>query len=119
MKKLDLLDKLLILVVLWFVLGGSLPSIGGAKPTAATYTYDKSVTVVPAPVQAALDKLNRRGIMATLDEVGPGEVADQYKVSRPAAIAVGLPAFVVMGGNKVIRVVKDPKTEAAALEAVP
>lgn len=116
--KFDLLDKLLILTVVWFMLGGQLPHlVQPDKPTAVTYTYDKDVTAVPNPVKAALDKLNRAGIMATLDEVGPGEVPEQYKVSRPAAIAAGLPAAVVMAGEKVLRVVKNPTTTEQVTEA--
>ena len=114
----SLLPLILFAVFAWLALGGGLPSFTApAKPTAVVYTYDKDVTAVPNPVKAALDKLNRAGIMATLDEVGPGEVPEQYEVSRPAAIAAGLPAAVVMGGDKVLRVVKNPTTIEQVTEA--
>lgn len=119
MGNLTTTQKLLILLAAWWLLGGKLPSvIAPSKVSAVTYTYEKSTTgSVPPPVLAALDKLNRAGIMATNDEVNDGAPPDQYKVSRPAAVAAGLPALVVMGGDKVLRVVKDPRTEAAVMEA--
>lgn len=111
------------LIVLLLV--GPVLDIGGlvapVKPTAVTYVYEKDDSVVPSPVAAALDKLNRQGIMATRDEVdttdGTDPVPDQYKVSRPAAVAAGLPSLVVMAGDKVLRVVKSPTTEAQVMEA--
>jgi hypothetical protein len=121
--KIDFIDLLLVAVIALLVLG---PWGGVAGPstkvTAVTYTYDDKQHGVPPPVAAALNTLNRQGIVATLDEVdttdASGEVPDQYKVSRPAAIAAGLPSLPVMAGGKVLRVVKDPKTfeavEAAA-----
>lgn len=100
---------------------GGMPVIGPSKATAVTYTYDDKQHTVPAPVSAALDKLNRQGIEADLDEVdtndASGEVPEQFKVSRPAAKEAGLPALVVMAGGKVVRVVKAPKTEEAVIEA--
>lgn len=91
------------------------------KATAVVYTYEKDQGVVPSAVAVALDKLNRQGIRATEDEVdnvdGTNEVPDQYKASRPAAKQAGLPALVVLGGDKVLRVVKAPTTQAAVLEA--
>lgn len=95
--------------------------VPATRPTAAMYTYEKDSGSVPAPVLAAMSTLNSQGIIATNDEVdttdGVSEVPDQYKVSRPAAVKAGLPALVVMGGDKVLRVVKSPTTEAAVLEA--
>lgn len=89
--------------------------------TAVTYTYDDKQHSVPPPVAAALDKLNRQGITATLDEVdtldASGAVPEQYKASRPAAVAAGLPALVVMAGEKVRRVVPKPTTAEQVEEA--
>lgn len=90
--------------------------------TAATYVYEKDTTAVPTGVQTAFDKLNRKGIVATpfeqdtTDETG--ETPEQYKVPLAAARSAGLPALAVTSKTKVIRVVKDPKTEAQVLEAV-
>lgn len=91
-------------------------------PTAATYIYEKDETAVPAPIQAALNKINlEKKIVATLidDDIvdGTGQIPEQYKAAIPAARAAGLPALVVMAGKEVLRVVKDP-TEAKVLEAV-
>lgn len=125
MKDWSITDRLLVLAIAWLLLGGNVPGLPSfaTKPTAVVYTFEKDSGSVPPPVLAALDKLNRQGIVATNDEVdtpdGTGDVPDQYKVSRPAAVAAGLPALVVMGGDKVIRVVKPvPDTEAGCLEAV-
>jgi hypothetical protein len=88
------------------------------KATAATYVYERLDTDVPNGVHTALDKLNRRGVMATLfedDETIPA----QYRVAVPAAREVGLPALVVQNGEKVLRVVKAPTTETAVLGAAP
>jgi hypothetical protein len=109
----------LLLLGAWMLLSGGGSS---APPSAVVYTYEKDTDIVPAPVIAALNAINRAGIRATLDEVGttdgPGDVPDQYKVSRPAAIAAELPALVVLSGDKVSRVVKAPQTQADVLEAV-
>jgi hypothetical protein len=121
----DLIDLLVVCCLLLLAFGRfegcALPAIG-QKATAATYTLDDKQHSVPPPVSAALNKLNRQGILATVDEVdttdGSSDVPDQYKVSRPAAIAAGLPALVVMSGEKVLRTVKDPRTEEAVMEAV-
>lgn len=124
--KLDFIDAVLLLIVALLAFGRmegcNLPTLV-TKATAATYTYDDKAHVAPAAVRAALNTLNRRGIIATEDEVdtldSTGAVPDQYKVSRPAAVAAGLPALVVMGGERVLKVVKDPKTEEDVLKAVP
>lgn len=115
-------QKLLILLAAWLLLSGKLPSISApSKVTAAVYTYEKNDGGIPPPVSAAINTLNRQGIVATHDEVdttdGDDQVPDQYKVSRPAAVAAGLPALVVMAGDKVLRTVKAPKTEVEVLEA--
>ena len=94
------------------------------KPaTAAHYIYEKDKTAPPAQVLVALDKINREKKIIANDfdqniVDGTGQVPDQYKVSIPAAIAAGLPALVVMSGDVVLRVVKDPRTTEAVLEAV-
>ena len=119
----DKLAPLLMLAVgLWLLLGdGCTLPIVVAKPTAATYIYEKDDTTVPPAIAAALDKLNTAGIRANIFEEdttdGAGEVPDQYKLALPAAKAEGLPALVVEGGGRVLRTVKDPKTEEAVLEA--
>lgn len=122
LKPLDYLVALLILstmLVPWDGCGVVAPT----KATAVVYTFEKDQTAVPSAVRAAINTLNRRGIVATEDEVdstdGDAQVPDQYKVSRPAAVAAGLPALVVLAGDKVLKVVKDPRTDAAVLEAAP
>lgn len=128
MKDWSLTDRLLALALLWIVLGGQLPGCPTLSPsvqaTAATYVYEKDDGSVPPPVLAALNRLNRERKLAatafeddTLD--GQGQVPDQYQVPLAAAQEAGLPALVVTGGDKVLNVVKDPKTEEAVMEAVP
>lgn len=117
----------------WIVAGGNpgpAPPGPGPQPpdtppkvTAVTYVYEKDETPVPAPVQAALNRLNReRGITATLFEDdttdGRNEVPEQYKTALAAAKESGLPSLVVQAGDKVISVVNAPTTEAQVLEAV-
>lgn len=93
------------------------------KPTRVTYVFEKDVKNTPRVVAAALQKINaaKSGIVAsefeedTLD--GQGEVPDQYKIALAAAREKGLPALVVQSGEVVLRVIKDPTTEAAVLEA--
>lgn len=90
--------------------------------TAVVYTFDDKQHSVPPPVSAALNMLNRQNIKATLDEVDTtdttGEVPEQYKISRPAAVAAGLPALVALAGGKVRRVVPKPMTEEQVLNAI-
>lgn len=93
------------------------------KATAATYVYEKDDTAVPPPVLAGLNRLNReKKLLATLFEDdttdGTGEIPEQYKVSLAAARQAGLPALVMTAGDKVLRVVKAPKTEQAVMEAL-
>lgn len=117
--------EMALLAVAAFLLfsGDGLPVIG-SKATAATYVYEKDQTgSVPGPVLVALDKLNRdKNILATTFEDdtldNTGETPAQYKVPLKAANDAGLPSLVVTAGAKVLKVVKDPKTEAAVLEAV-
>ncbi len=100
-----------------------LPSIV-SKATQATYVYEKDTTGIPNEVATALNKLNReRKILATPHEHdtknGNQTIPAQYKIAVPAAEAAGLPALVVQAGDRVLKVVKSPTTEAAVLEAVP
>jgi pyruvate carboxylase len=105
--------------------GRGLPDWGGwlvaTKPDAVTFVFEKDSNGPSAPVMSALNKLNRSGILATSHEIdtldGTSEIPDQYKHVVPAAKEAGLPALVVSGNGKVIRVLKDPKTEEAVIEA--
>ena len=112
-----------VLLLLTSGKGCVVPVIAPAKATAATYVFEKDSTGIPGAVLSAINKLNRRGITATNHEVdtvdGSGEIPDQYKVPVAAAKVAGLPSLVVTAGEKVLAVVKDPKTEEAVLEAVP
>jgi hypothetical protein len=102
----------------------SIPVIVPSEPaTAATYVYEKDDTAISAEVAAGLNRLNReKKVIATVFEDdtrdGSGEVPDQYKVPLASAQGAGLPALVVTSGDKVLKVVKDPKTEAEVMEAV-
>jgi hypothetical protein len=93
------------------------------QATAATYVYEKDDTAVPAGVSTGLNRLNReKGVIATLFEEdttdGDGDVPDQYRLPLSAAQNAGLPALVVTNGEKVLGVVKDPRTEEAVWGAV-
>jgi hypothetical protein len=126
LKPEDLMDALILACLALWAIGGvkgcALPVVF-TKADAATYVYEKDQTAIPSPVLAALDKLNRRGVRATTfddDTVdGAGQTPDQYKAPLKAATEAGLPALVVTAGEQVLRTVKDPRTEAAVLEAVP
>jgi hypothetical protein len=119
------LPWLLLALVGWSLMTGG----GGAntttdKPTAATYVYEKDDTAIPSEVKVAIDKLNRRDdFVASLFEDdtvnGEGQVPAQFALALDAAKKAGEPALVVQAGDKVVRVVKAPMTEAAVLEAVP
>lgn len=93
------------------------------KPTGIVYVYEKDQGGVPSPVSVALDKLNRKGILATTFEEdtvdGTGQTPDQYRVPLKAAQEAGLPAVVATNGDKVLRVVKAPTQEAQVLELAP
>lgn len=94
------------------------------KTTRVTYVFEKDQKNTPRPVAAALQRINASGsgVVATEFEEdttdGDGQVPDQYKVALEAARKAGLPALVVQSGDTVLRVVKDPTTEAAVLEAL-
>ena len=108
----------------WPFVGGVLPSIlPASEVTAVTYVYEKDDGGVPSPVTAALDKLNEQGIVATTvdeDVISPvtGLIPKQYAEVIPAARTAGLPGLVVIAGEKVLKVIKSPTTEAEVLEAV-
>jgi hypothetical protein len=91
------------------------------KVTKVTYVWDREKTAIPRPVGVALNQLNTQGILASEIEEsitdGEGQVPDQYKVAIEAAKKAGLPCLVVQAGDEVIRVVSDPKTLEAVLEA--
>ena len=100
------------------------PVVAPASATAAVYVYEKDETPVPSYVASALNKLNReRKVVATLFEAdqydGTGEVPAQYRLALQAARKAGLPAMVAMAGTTVLRVVVNPASEAAVMEAVP
>lgn len=126
MKPLKLWEIALLFAAGWLAFGGGIGVPGlTTKATAAVYVYEKDQTgSVPGPVLVALDKLNReKKILATTFEDdttdNTGETPEQYKIPLAAARTAGLPALVVSAGAKVVRTVKDPKTEQAVLEAVP
>jgi hypothetical protein len=125
----NLFDRLswLALIVggLMLLNGGKLPvpTVSPQKATAVTYVYEKDVTAVPVPVLVAINRLNReKKVVASHFEEdttdGDEQVPDQYKVPLKAAQDAGLPALVVTAGEKVLKVVKDPKTEQQVMEAV-
>jgi hypothetical protein len=95
-----------------------------SRPTAAVYIYEKDQTSPPRPVQAALDRLSAgdSGIVGSMFEqdatTGTGAVPAQYREALTAARAAGLPVLVVMAGQAVLRVVKNPLTSEAVEEAV-
>ena len=93
------------------------------KPTAVTYVYEKDQTNPPREVQAALNQLNAAGsLVASVFEQdttdGDGDTPEQYQAALTAAKAAGLPCLVVLAGDRVLRVVRDPQTLGAVLEAV-
>ena len=120
---------LLLLAVALAMYGGvDLPIINPPAPalqvTSATYVYEKDATAVPSEVMSGLNRLNReRKIVATLFEQdstdGDAQVPDQYKIPVAKAKEAGLPALVVLAGDSVLAVVKDPKTEKQVWEAAP
>lgn len=121
------LGSLVILALLVFVVMNSgatcLPVIG-PKPTHATYVYEKDNGAVPKGVAVALDKLNREFdlIANPIDqniENGSGETPAQYRVAVPAAQKAGLPALVYHTPEKVLVIVRDPKTEQDVLDHKP
>jgi hypothetical protein len=119
-SELTTLQRLLLLFVLYLMFQGG--GGGSSKPTAATYFYEKDSTAIPSVIEAAIDQINRLGIKASIedDDVqdGSGDIPLQYKLALPAAQAAGLPCFVTYTKDKVLKVIKDPKTDTELLEAV-
>lgn len=97
-----------------------LPSV--SKVDRVTYVYEKNDNSVPRPVSLEMVKLNDSGIIATEFEVdavdGNGEVPEQYKIAREAALASKLPCLVVQSGSRVVRVVDNPQTADDMRKAV-
>lgn len=125
MKTKDRIGWLLIALAVFMIAkgGGALPLVGPAV-TSVTYVHEQRDTPVPSAIHAALNRINReKNIPANVFDVdtkdGNGEVPDQYKVAALAAKEAGLPSLVVVAGDKALRVVKDPKTQDAVMEAVP
>lgn len=120
----QLIGLLLISVAIYWHFNGpelSLPSLPSNKPTAAVYVYEKDQGGVPAAVLAGLNRVNREGILATVfeeDSTDGTETPEQYKLPLEEARKAGLPAFVVMAGDKAKKVVKAPKTADEIWEAV-
>lgn len=121
MRKSSWGDFVFLLLAILLLGGGDDAIAPPVKPTAATYVYEKDETAVPSPVRSALSTLNKNGIVATEFEEdtvnGDGETPAQYRVPLAAAKAAGPPALVVTAGDKVLRVVKSPKTAEEVLEA--
>jgi len=102
------------------------PSV--SKPTRAVYVYEKDSGATPQQVAGALNALNKQALETgsgfVADEFeedtvdGTGQVPDQFKVAREAALKEGLPCLVVLSGDKVVRTVKSPKTAREVEEAV-
>jgi hypothetical protein len=97
------------------------PVVTPTKVDRVTYIYEKDKTNVPRPVAQALQQLNADGIVATEFEqdttTGTGGVPAQYSKSLAAAKQAGLPCLVVEGGGEIIRVVSNPTTMEAVIEA--
>lgn len=86
------------------------------KVSAATYVVERGTIVHPA-VQAAINDLNRKGILATLVYAsttdGTGEGPAQYKAAIAAAKEAGLPALVTLNAeHKVIKTTRNPTTQS-------
>jgi len=118
-------DTIVVLILALLVVHAVRNGGGGvlsSSATAAVYVYEKDDGAIPAGVLTAFDKLNRQNIRATSFEEdtkdGTGDTPDQYKVPLAAASEKGLPAMAVMGGDHILRVVKNPQSEADVMGAV-
>lgn len=100
------------------------PPVNPTRIDRVTFVYEKDDADVPKPVSFALDRLNKeyKDVIATSFEEdtldGDDEIPDQYKIALAAAQKVGLPALVIQAGATVVRVLKDPKTEAEVMNEV-
>jgi hypothetical protein len=116
-SELTTLQRLAILLVLWFLLQGG----GSSALTAAVYIHEKDDTPVPSAVRAAISQLNAQGLLATEHEEdttdGTDDVPAQYKLALEAAKKAGLPSMVFLAKDKVAKVLKDPQTDTEILEA--
>lgn len=99
------------------------PSPAPSTITSVTYVYEQRDGSVPPTVLSAINRINREQQITattfdkdTLD--GGGQVPDQYKIPLAAANEAGLPALIVLAGEKVVRVVKAPTTEEEVLKVV-
>ena len=101
------------------------PVIPSKKVTQITYVYEKSLHSLPREVQSTISKLNierkGEGFLATWFEQdvtdGTGQLPAYVSVAADAAKGQ-IPCLVVQAGDTVLRVVKNPKTEAEIREAV-
>lgn len=115
---------LLILVALFAFGGGGDISPLAPGVTAVTYVYEKDDTVVSSEVMSGINRLNReKKVTASIvdDDVkdGNGETPAQYVAPIEASKKDGLPILVATNGSTVVRVVKNPKTEAEVVGIVP
>ena len=122
----QLLGLLLIAAALgWHFYGPQIgqPLLPSNKITKAVYVYEKDQGGVPAAVLAGLNRVNREKspVIATVFEQNSTdgtETPEQYKAPLAEAKKAGLPAFVVMAGDKLHKAVKSPKTADEIWEAV-
>ena len=89
------------------------------------YVYEKDDGPVPRPVAGALMEINLNEalkIEATefeSDTVDPdGDVPEQYQSALAAAKEAGLPALVVLAGDTVVKVIKNPSTMEQVMESI-
>ena len=89
------------------------------------YVYEKDDGPVPRPVAGALMEINLNEalkIEATefeSDTVDPdGDVPEQYQAALAAAKEAGLPALVVLAGDTVVKVIKNPSTMEQVMESI-
>ena len=118
------LVAVVLLVALAQAKGCTVPwPVPSAKVDRVTYVYEKDDTAIPSGVSVALDKLNRRGIMASVFEDdtvnGEGQTPAQYRVALKAAKDVGLPVAIAQAGDRVVKAVKNPREEKDVLEIAP
>lgn len=93
---------IVLAVLLWSVWQDYRPS-GTTEATAAVYVHESKEHVVPPEVRAALRELQSDSFDAA--EIDDDNPSTRYKTAIAAAKQHGLPALVVMAGEKVVRVV--------------